>query len=327
MRYQTVIGNDIDVAISYLEGDALVGLPTETVYGLAANAFSEKAVASVFAVKQRPANNPLIVHVDRIAEVKQLVQEMPEMAEALLEHFAPGPITVLLKKNALLPPNVTAGRFEVAIRIPSHPQTLELLRRIDFPLVMPSANLHTTISPTHPQHVLKNFYGAIPYILDGGPCEVGLESTIVGFDPDGVPVIYRQGAITEEEIRLVTGAVRVKGMPAGVTLPGSAPLHYAPRTRTFLVSASTAVETAVPHRTGVLSFKNYHPGIPQANQFILSNRGDLREAARNLYRGLHHLDEQNFDLIIAEECPPQGLGRIINERLRRAAHPEPLRIA
>jgi L-threonylcarbamoyladenylate synthase len=318
-QFETVIGTDIDKAIYHLERNELVGIPTETVYGLAGNAFSEKAVAKIFAAKQRPSNNPLIVHVDRIAEVKQLVREVPDAAEALLEHFSPGPLTLVLKRNSLISGLVTANRAEVAIRIPAHPITLALLRKIDFPLAAPSANLFSAISPTHPRHVLKNFNGRIPYILDGGSCDVGIESTVVGFDNEGTPVIYRQGAITAEEIALVAGKVQVKTGNSKAS-PGMSPYHYAPKTPLQLVDRFSPLLNFDNRRIGLLCFNRYYRDVPLANQFVLSATGNLQEAAKNLYRGLHYLDNLKLDILVAESCPAVGLGKAINDRLQRAGN-------
>lgn len=318
-QFKTIIGTDIDEAIYHLERNELVGVPTETVYGLAGNAFSEKAIEKVFATKQRPSNNPLIVHVDRIAEVKQLVREVPDAAEALLEHFSPGPLTLVLKRNALISSLITANRAEVAIRIPAHPATLNLLRKIDFPLVAPSANLFSTISPTHPNHVMKNFNGKIPYILDGGSCDVGIESTVVGFDKEGTPVIYRQGAITAEEIGLVAGKVQIKCGNSNIS-PGRSPYHYSPRTPLQVVDRFSPLLNFDNRRIGLLCFNRYYRDVPLFNQFVLSPSANLQEAAKNLYRGLHYLDDLKLDILIAENCPPVGLGKTINDRLQRASN-------
>jgi L-threonylcarbamoyladenylate synthase len=320
-KYETRIGNDIDTAADFLEKETLVAIPTETVYGLAANAFSEKAIRQLYTVKNRPLSNPLIVHVDRISEVKALVREMPEAAELLLEHFTPGPLTVLLPKNSLVPPIVNAGRPELAIRIPSHPIALELLRRLDFPLAAPSANRFGTISPTQPEHVLKNFDGQIPYILDGGACTVGIESTVVGFDRNGRPMIYRPGAITAAQIEAVAGRVSMTARPSGTPSPGLLPFHYAPSTPLLLVeNIDEALRLHEGKRVGVLSFTRSLPQVPQQYQFRLSEDGTLSAAARNLYKALHWLDEAGTELILAERLPDQGLGTVLNERLQKAAN-------
>jgi L-threonylcarbamoyladenylate synthase len=318
--FETQTGTDIRLAVYYLSNDELVGIPTETVYGLAANAFSETAIAKVFQVKQRPASNPLIVHVAGIEDIRPLVSHVPATAEALLKQFSPGPLTVLLKKNPRLPGSVSGGRAEVAFRIPAHPLTLALLRSTGFPLVAPSANLYTTISPTHPSHVLKNLSGKIPYILDGGSCTVGIESTVVGFDEDETPVIYRHGAVTPAEIKSMTGRVRVNEQPAKVLSPGQARLHYSPKTPLYLTDHFQPLPGYNLQRTGILCFKTIYPGVPAAHQFVLSTKGDLAEAARNVYKGLHYLDELRLEVLVAEKCPEVGLGNAINDRLTRAAN-------
>lgn len=320
-KFDTVIGKDIAVAIQHLLNDELVGMPAETVYGLAANGFSEKAVSHVYAIKQRPSSNPLTVHVDRIAEVKQVVRDMPDTAEALLARFSPGPLTVLLKKNSFLPNSVTAGRAEVAIQIPAHPLTLELLRRIDFPLVAPTASFSLSTPPTHPYHVVKNFDGKIPYVLDGGLCEAGIESTVVGFEPDGTPVIYRLGVITPEEIEAVAGRAKIHGANGNVASPGSLLSAYVPKTPLYLADRFYPLRNYDVQRTGVLCFNRYYSDVPLANQFVLSPRSNSEEAAKNLYPGLRYLDSLQLDVMIAELCPPTSFGSVVNDRLQRAAYP------
>lgn len=320
MEFETEIGTSVEQAVGFLQQDELVAIPTETVYGLAANAFSEKAIHKVFAVKQRPASNPLIVHVESISAIRQLVTHFPETAKALLERFSPGPLTVLLKKNLRLPDAVSGGRPEVAFRIPAHSITLALLRSTGFPLVAPSANLYTTISPTEPSHVLKNLQGKIPYILDGGKCTVGIESTVVGFDEVDGPVIYRQGAITPEQIKEVAGSVKFNTSEKSVLSPGQARLHYSPATPLYLVDRFEPLPGYQTERTGILCFDHFYPGVPREHQFVLSAKSDLEEAARNVYRGLHYLDDLKLDVLVAERCPPVGLGHAINDRLTRAAN-------
>ena len=318
--FETKIGTSIAEAVHYLKQDQLVGMPTETVYGLAANAFSETAIQKVFDVKRRPAFNPLIVHVENGEAISALVQHFPDVANVLLQKFAPGPLTVLLKKNERLPDLVSGGRPHVAFRIPAHPMALALLRSTGFPLVAPSANLYTTISPTQPLHVLKNLDGAIPYILDGGPCEVGIESTVVGFDDEETPVIYRQGAVTADQIAEVAGRVRMNTEESAMVSPGQARLHYSPKTPLLLADRFSLPPGYRSERTGVLCFNHFYPEVPLANQFILSEKSDLEEAARNVYAGLHYLDDLKLDILVAEKCPQEGLGKAINDRLARAAN-------
>lgn len=317
--FNTIIGTDIDAAAGWLRKDELVAIPTETVYGLAANALSASAVRKVFETKQRPAYNPLIVHVDHVSRIEKYVRFFPDIAKSMLMEFSPGPLTILLPTNGKLPPIVNDGKELVAFRIPNHAMTLKLLSGLEFPLVAPSANLFTTISPTDPKHVLKNFDGKIPYILDGGPCEVGIESTVVGFDEEERPVIYRQGAITEEEIRSFAGYAALFRKEGDHTSPGLSALHYSPVTKLMLVDDISSVSGIDFSRTGMMSFQQDHPSFPVQNKFILSPVGDLKEAARNLYKALHQLDELHLDLIIAERMPNDQLGAAINDRLKRAA--------
>ncbi|RYZ23003.1 MAG: threonylcarbamoyl-AMP synthase [Chitinophagaceae bacterium] len=316
---ETIIGKDPQTAAALLEAGDLVAIPTETVYGLAADAGNETAIRKVFAAKGRPAHHPLIVHTESIGVISRYVTGIPNTAKRLLEHFAPGPLTVLLQPNGRLSRLVSGGRPQVAFRVPAHPLALGVLRSAGFPLVAPSANPFTRTSPTHPMHVLRYFNRVIPYILDGGPCTVGIESTVVGFEDDTV-VIYRAGAITAEEVALVAGgAVRVKESSGSGPAPGMHHLHYTPRTPLVLAEDFTGMEGAHPDKTGLLCFSGYRAGWPRENQFVLSMKGNLETAARNLYQGLHELDERGLSLIVAETAPPHGLGIAINDRLRRAA--------
>ncbi|MER3463915.1 MAG: threonylcarbamoyl-AMP synthase [Chitinophagaceae bacterium] len=319
---KTIIDNDIIQAASFLAADELVGIPTETVYGLATNACSETAVAKIFTVKQRPFSSPLIVHVDNYEKIKPFVRYIPETAKPLFNAFSPGPLTVLLEGNGVLPTVVNDGRKLIAFRIPAHELTRTLLQAIPFPLVAPSANKFTTISPTTPQHVLKNFDGEIPYILDGGHCTVGIESTVVGFEENESPVIYRQGAITAEKIKSVVGRIASHKANDDTPSPGLLKHHYSPKTPLILVDdlKQLPLEVALG-RTGILAFNHYHSAIPRKQQFILSIQSNLNEAAQNLYKGLHYLDELSLDTIIAEKLPNIGIGIAINDRLQRAVHP------
>jgi L-threonylcarbamoyladenylate synthase len=315
----TFIGTSIEQAVYYLQIGETVAIPTETVYGLAANAFSEVAIEKVFRIKQRPSSNPLIVHTGSKEELKQLVTAFPDVAGALLDKFSPGPLTVLLPKKSILSGTVTAGSPLAAFRIPAHPVALALLQQTGFPLVAPSANLYTTISPTTAQHVLKNLGGRLPYILDGGRCTVGIESTVVGFDEAETPVVYRQGAITPEQIKAVAGAVRFHTADAVALSPGMAKLHYSPRTPLFLIQEGQLPAGIDAERTGILCFRKRCPILPDRQQFVLSESSDLAEVARNIYAGLHYLDELGLDVLLAERCPATGIGVAINDRLERAA--------
>lgn len=317
---QTQIGPDLTPAIALLNSSEVVAIPTETVYGLAGNAFSDEAIRKIYAIKNRPLHNPLIVHVSEVSRIAEIAFDIPELAWQLLERFSPGPLTLLLPKKPIISDLVTAGLSRVAIRIPAHPLALELLRNLDFPLAAPSANPFGYISPTTPEHVLKQLGEKIAYILDGGVCDKGIESTVVGFE-DGRPIIHRLGAISEEDIRSVAenAVVRDKESAAPAS-PGMLPYHYSPATRlVFTDDAEELLSRYEPNDVGLVAFTQYWPDIPEQNQIILSRKGDLDEAARNLYSALHALDAMNLKLIVAEPLPERGLGRAINDRLRRAA--------
>jgi L-threonylcarbamoyladenylate synthase len=317
----THIGNDIAHAIHELSADRLVAIPTETVYGLAGHGLHPAAIEAIYAAKQRPRHNPLILHIGSIAELEVYAQGIPDVAHALAERFWPGPLTLLLPRRANVPDALTAGLPDVAIRIPQHPMTLELLARTGFPVAAPSANPFGYISPTTPQHVMDQLGGKISYILDGGPCTQGIESTIVGFEA-GLPVILRHGAIPAEEIRAIAGevGVRAKATHAPVA-PGMLPAHYAPRTPLLLVDdLAVAAQQHTGKVLGILAFLHPLPGLPAAQQVVLSPGGDLREAARNLYAALHRLDALGLGLLLAERLPATGLGAAINDRLGRAAY-------
>lgn len=317
------IGTDIAHAADLLRRDEVVAVPTETVYGLAANAFSERAVTRVFEVKNRPKHNPLIVHLAHADRLAAVVREVPDVAWRLLEIFSPGPLTLLLPKQPTISDVVTAGLPQVAVRIPAHPLTQELLHALEFPLAAPSANPFGYISPTSAQHVARQLGQRVPYILDGGPCAKGIESTVVGFDGER-PVLYRLGAISREQLmEALDQDVPVRNheevRPMG---PGMLAHHYAPNTRLVLTDAPGR-EAAFfpPQEVGVLVFRNPVEGVPEHQQFVLSPEGNVDEAARNLYHALHYLDALNLCVLVAELMPAEGIGLAINDRLRRAALP------
>lgn len=318
INYNTQTGTAIDKAAAYLTAGELVAIPTETVYGLAANATDTLAVKKVFEVKKRPFFNPLIVHCEKTEQINLYVSGISPLAEKLLQAFSPGPLTILLPGNNQLPDTINNGMRDVAFRIPAHPITQILLNILPFPLVAPSANIFTTISPTTPAHVLKNFNGQIPYILDGGACSVGLESTVVGFDREGMPVIFRQGAITAEQIKEIAGTVRFHSKEENGASPGMTAIHYAPTTPLYLEEDVTTEFTT--DKIGVICFNEKDERYSEQNQIVLSKAGNLTEAARHLYDALHQLDERKLDFIIAKKIPNEGIGIAINDRIQRAAH-------
>lgn len=310
------IGQDIQRAKYLLEQGELVAIPTETVYGLAGNALNPDAIAKIFTVKNRPYFDPLIVHVFDFNSMAPYVYEIPDSARHLAEEFWPGPLTLLLKKKNIIPDLVTSGLNRVGIRCPDHALTLELLQILPFPLAAPSANPFGYVSPTKPQHVNDQLGEKISYILDGGPCQVGVESTIIGFDSVS-PVIYRIGGCEVEEIERVVGKVSVQiHSSSNPNTPGQLVSHYAPGKKLILGEIEELLQRHPSHRSGILTFqKNFNSPY----QIILSSNGSLKEAAQNLFSALRAFDKMPIDFILAELVPDEGLGMAINDRLRRAA--------
>lgn len=313
------IGKDINKAKSILERNGLVAIPTETVYGLAANALNPKAVEKIFLAKNRPNFNPLIIHLSNFETIEKYVQNIPENAKKLAEAFSPGPITFLFMKKSTVPNIVTAGKDTVAVRIPNHPLTLELLSQLNFPLAAPSANPFGYISPTSAQHVENQLSGKVDYILDGGNCSVGLESTIIDFTSEE-PIILRLGGLSVEAIESVVGKLEVQiNIEKNPSVPGQLKSHYAPKKTLIIGEIEDLIVKYSGKSIGILSFDRFYPEIIEENQVILSKSGDLEEAAQNLFTGLRFLDEKEIDLILTEKFPEEGLGRAINDRISRAA--------
>ena len=311
--------NEINRASKLLQEGKVVAIPTETVYGLAANAFDDKAVVQIFEIKNRPLFNPLIVHIKSIEYLKIIATNIPPLAFQLAEHFWPGPLTLVLEKKSNISNLVTAGKNTVGVRIPAHSVTMELLESLDFPLAAPSANPFGYISPTTSEHVRKQLGDKIPFILEGGSCEKGIESTIIGFE-NGNPILYRVGAISNEEIENCIGKLAVKNTAfASPKAPGMLNKHYSPKTK-FIVSEniSMTIKENIDANVGFLLFKNDYDSLPLEKYCELSKNKDLGEAARNLYAAMHQLDEMNFDVIYAEKLPQKELGITINDRLYRA---------
>ncbi len=310
------IGTDIEKAIQLLTQNELVAIPTETVYGLAGNALDKVAAAKIFAVKDRPQFDPLIVHVADLSKAEEYVTEIPEQARLLANKFWPGPLTLLLKKKNVIPDLVTAGLETVGIRCPKHSLTQQLLQKLNFPLAAPSANPFGYVSPTKPEHVEQQLGNKIEYILDGGSCTVGIESTIVGFENEA-PVVYRLGGLSIEDIESTIGEVKLMTHSASnPKAPGQLISHYAPGKKVFLGVIEELLQQYPIHRSGIISFqKDFNSPF----QFILSSSGNMEEAAQNLFEALRSFDKVPVDVILAERVPNIGLGRAINDRLQRAA--------
>jgi L-threonylcarbamoyladenylate synthase len=310
-----IINSDITQAVSLLKKGEVVAIPTETVYGLAANALDTKAVANIFEIKNRPSFDPLIVHIAALAEVEKYASDIHNDAIRLAEIFWPGPLTLLLPKNKIVPDLVTAGLDTVGLRCPDHPMALALLRQLDFPLAAPSANPFGYVSPTSAQHVQDQLGGNIPFVLDGGQCQVGVESTIVGFQ-HGEVIIHRLGGLSVEEIEAVVGKVKLNlNSSSNPSAPGQLSSHYAPTKKVIVGDLDNLIKKYYGERIGVLSFQTHYQA---ENSFVLSSGGSLTEAARNIFGMLRALDQCPVDFILCEYVPEVGLGRAINDRLRRA---------
>jgi L-threonylcarbamoyladenylate synthase len=311
------IGKDLGRAKAILEEGGLVGIPTETVYGLAGNALNPDAVAQIFAVKNRPDFDPLIIHIGSIKQIGSYTQDITPALEALAKVFWPGPLTLLLPRKSIIPDLVTSGLDHVAIRVPQHPLMQSLLAKLDFPLAAPSANPFGYISPTTAAHVNDQLGELIPYILDGGSCEVGLESTIVGVE-DGQITVYRLGGIDVADIENVVGPVNILShSSSNPKSPGMLKSHYAPRKKVILGDIDQMLGKYQDEKLGILSFTNHY--IQADESFVLSPEGNYTEAAKNLFTALRFLDQADVSLILAELLPEENLGRAINDRLRRAS--------
>ena len=294
----------------------MVAIPTETVYGLAGNALNEIAVSKIFEAKNRPHFDPLIVHVSSVSEVSNYVEKIPELAFNLMENFWPGALTVLLPKKTCIPDLTTSGLKEVGIRIPNHPITIELLKSLPFPLAAPSANPFGYISPTSAQHVKDQLGVQIPYILNGGNCSVGIESTVLRVQHNEIEIL-RLGGISVEDLQRFTSKIHIQqhssSSPAS---PGMLTNHYAPRKPIYVGNIRELMHSFASQKIGVLSFKE---DFQMEVQRILSRTGNLAEAAANFFSYMRELDEMNVDVILAEFLPNENLGRAINDKLMRAS--------
>lgn len=317
---QATIGSDLLRASDLIREGQLVAFPTETVYGLGANALNPDAVARIFEAKGRPHFDPLIVHVPNVSRLEPLTADIPQIAHELARTFWPGPLTMVLPKTSLVPDLVTSGLSTVAVRIPVHPLAQDLLKRAGVPIAAPSANRFGRLSPTRAEHVLDQLGDQVAYILDGGPCEVGVESTVVDVTCQP-PKLLRPGGVTLEALQDAVGDVELQGTTAtGETpaAPGMLTKHYAPETRVILVNGLE--ELHLPrNECALLSFAP----LPNSQGFqameVLSPKGDLREAATQFFSVMRRLDAAGAKQIVAIRFPNEGLGRALNDRLERAA--------
>ncbi|MFN4300212.1 MAG: L-threonylcarbamoyladenylate synthase [Thermaurantimonas sp.] len=316
-----MIGTDIQKAAALLQAGEVIGMPTETVYGLAGNALNAQAVAKIFAIKKRPTFDPLIVHIFDLSQIELLSKSsLSESFYVLANRFWPGPLTLVVEKSDAVPDIVTSGLSTVGIRMPAHPMAQQLLRLCNLPLAAPSANPFGYISPVTAEHVARQLGDQVPYILDGGRCQIGLESTIVDCTVSPVRIL-RKGGISIDNISEALGYkpdVQTHSTD-NPRAPGMLSSHYAPCKKLILTDKEEVFHRNIGREdTAFLLFTTPVLGHPE--QRILSPNGSDAEAAANLFFYLRELDENpHIQLIIAQKAPEHGLGPAINDRLRRAA--------
>jgi L-threonylcarbamoyladenylate synthase len=307
----------IEQAALILKNGGLVAFPTETVYGLGASALNPKAVARVFEVKNRPSFDPFIVHIANVSDLEQLCARVSTKAYELIDAFWPGPLTLVLPKSEIIPDIVTAGNSTLAVRMPSHPIALELIKQSGLPIAAPSANPFSRLSPTTALHVESQIGSRIDLIIDGGSCSIGVESTVLELGKESV--LLRPGAITIEELEAVIGPVKNSFSSSKPHSPGQLLHHYSPNTRLKIVENDNII-IQEGTKAGFLSFRGIINNYPFKNIEILSESGDLYQAASNLFSALHRLDVADLDIIYAESIPESGIGMAIMDRLRKAEH-------
>jgi L-threonylcarbamoyladenylate synthase len=325
-------GTDLILAKKLLTEGKLVAIPTETVYGLAANGLDETAVAGIFSAKNRPTFDPLILHVASIEQAQSLCTDWPEMADKLARAFWPGPLTLILPKADHVPDLTTSGQPTVGIRMPNNRLTLELLSTLPFPLAAPSANPFGYVSPTNAQHVADQLGDCIDYILDDGECSVGIESTIIAID-NGAPKVLRLGGLSLERIAEILGVPVLEHLNqnSNPQAPGQLDQHYSPRCK--LIALNTMPAADIDPSVSIIYFSKDKAQRGSDNissygsvnissygsHYYLSDSGDTNEAASNLFSTLRRLDQDNQKIAYFEWAPNEGLGRAINDRLQRAA--------
>ncbi len=321
MQRDTIVlpanAENISRAAKVIRDGGLVAFPTETVYGLGANALDLLAVASIFEAKQRPSFDPLIIHISEFSMLDQLA-ESNDIAKILADAFWPGPLTLVLKKKEIVPDLVSSGLDTVGLRIPNNKIALRLLQEAGVPIAAPSANPFGYLSPTNAQHVYEQLNGRVDIILDGGDCKVGVESTIVSLS-GAVPVLLRPGGLSLEDLKTILPQIEhyKKTDATMVEAPGLLPWHYSPITPLRFFEENEEIQDV--EDLAYLFFKT--PGVkPRHSNFeVLSDTGDLAEAATNLFTALHKLDSINTRIIIAEKLPETGLGLAIMDRLIKAS--------
>ena len=307
----------VSEAARLLKEGEVVAIPTETVYGLAGNAFEPKALAKIFAAKERPTFDPLIVHIADIAQLTDIAKDIPDSAYKLAEAYWPGPMTIILPKKDCIPDLCTSALPSVAVRFPSHPIAQAIIKESGLPLAAPSANLFKHVSPTTAEHVAAQLADRIAGIVDGGPCSVGVESSIISLV--GEPTVMRPGAITPEMFKAILGEVKIKestskpGQP--MLAPGQCDTHYRPQVPLYYGEVPAGY--TLPEHTVRIAFGTQAGPIPATVN--LSATGDMVEATSKLYAFMHDLDDPKFDLILVDPIPNTGVGMALNDRLKRAS--------
>ncbi|WP_303733074.1 L-threonylcarbamoyladenylate synthase [Fibrobacter succinogenes] len=307
----------VSEAARLLKEGEVVAIPTETVYGLAGNAFEPKALAKIFAAKERPTFDPLIVHIADIAQLTDIAKDIPDSAYKLAEAYWPGPMTIILPKKDCIPDLCTSALPSVAVRFPSHPIAQAIIKESGLPLAAPSANLFKHVSPTTAEHVAAQLADRIAGIVDGGPCSVGVESSIISLV--GEPTVMRPGAITPEMFKAILGEVKIKestskpGQP--MLAPGQCDTHYRPQVPLYYGEVPAGY--TLPEHTVRIAFGTQAGPIPATVN--LSATGDMVEATSKLYAFMHDLDKSEYDLILVDPIPNTGVGMALNDRLKRAS--------
>lgn len=320
--------NEIKEAALWIKKGELVALPTETVYGLGANALSDEAVQKIFIAKGRPSDNPLIVHISRKEQLLRLVSHIPDSANLLINAFWPGPLTIIFPKGEEVSNVVTAGLDTVAVRMPSHPVAQALIEAANVPIAAPSANRSGKPSPTSATHVLADLRGKIAGVVDGGPTAEGVESTVIDCTTTP-PILYRPGGVTREQLEAVLGPIRIDpallGKDEQPKSPGMKYTHYAPEGELTLVENQAAIQTFVDKwrekqfKVGIMATDEHKQDYDADVILSVGSRNDLAEVAHNLYHVLRQFDEQKVDVIIGETFPREGIGVAIMNRLEKAA--------
>lgn len=319
MNIFTATNDSIERTSGIIREGGLVAFPTETVYGLGADGLNPIAVAKIFESKKRPTFNPLILHISEKNFLSYLAQINDGRIENLIDRFWPGPLTLVLPKNKIVPDIVTAGNPTVAVRMPNHSVALELIKKSGTPIAAPSANKFGNLSPTEASHVFKSLGETVDMILDGGKCTVGVESTIIQFTGDDV-LLLRPGGLSIEEIENEVGKVKtVTKFSLRPNSPGQLLYHYSPSIPLYFLTKEN-LEKYSNKKIGALFFNSINIKHNFTSVKILSEKGEMKEAAANLFKHLHDLEKEKIDLILAEPIKEEGLGRAIMDRLKKGTN-------